>query len=74
MIVALILLSRLKYDIIWMTANFLDLWIVNADTISFLLSVKPDLRRRLAIALAVALPALALLWWIDSSRCGRGPR
>src|SRR5262245_6918565 len=33
MIVALILLSRLKYDIIWMTANFLDIWIVNSDTV-----------------------------------------
>src|ERR1700680_3072288 len=42
-IVLLILLSRLKYDIIWMTANFLDVMIVNTDTVSFLLSVKPDL-------------------------------
>ena len=33
MIVVLILVSRLKYDIIWMTANFLDVLIVNADTI-----------------------------------------
>jgi Sulfatase len=68
MIVALILLSRLKYDMIWMTATFLDLWIVGADTISFLLSVIPDLHRWLAIALAVALPALGLIWWIDSFR------
>src|SRR5712671_756750 len=43
MIVLLILLSRLKYDIIWMTANFLDVMIVNTDTVRFLLSVKPDL-------------------------------
>src|SRR5262252_9507719 len=42
-IVVLILLSRLKYEIIWMTANFLDLWIVNADAVKFLLSVRPDL-------------------------------
>ncbi len=40
-IVVLILLSRLKYEIIWMTANFLDLMIVNADTVSFLFAVKP---------------------------------
>ena len=32
----MILLSRLKYDIVWMTANFLDVWIINADTASFL--------------------------------------
>ena len=30
MIVALILFSRLKFDIVWMTANFLDVWIINA--------------------------------------------
>src|SRR5690242_17134189 len=32
----LILVSRLKYDIIWMTANFLDVMIIDRDTISFL--------------------------------------
>jgi hypothetical protein len=68
MIVVLILLSRLKYDIIWMTANFLDVMIVNPDTISFLLSVKPDLYRQVLLALALALPALALLWSIDGFR------
>jgi len=68
MVVVLILLSRLKYDIIWMTANFLDVWIVNADTIKFLLAVKPDLYREALLALALALPALVLLWWIDHYR------
>jgi hypothetical protein len=68
MIVSLILLSRLKYDIIWMTANFLDVWIINRDTISFLLSVRPDLAGKLLVALALTLPALALLWWVDSFR------
>jgi Sulfatase len=67
LIVVLILLSRLKYEIIWMTANFLDLMIVNRDTISFLLSVKPDLSRQVLLALVLVLPALALLWWIDTS-------
>src|SRR5690348_3714768 len=35
MIVVLILLSRLKYDIILMTANFLDVWIIDIPTIRF---------------------------------------
>ncbi|MEA2964492.1 MAG: hypothetical protein QOI46_4590, partial [Alphaproteobacteria bacterium] len=68
MIVVLILVSRLKYDIIWMTANFLDLMIINSDTISFLLAVKPDLHLKVLLALALIFPALALLWWIDSLR------
>ena len=67
-IVLLILLSRLKYDIIWMTANFLDVMIINTDTVRFLLSVKPDLYRKVLIAVTLAVPALALLWWIDSFR------
>ena len=55
MIVVLILLSRLKYDMIWMTANFFDVWIVNADTISFLFSVRPDLSSKIVGAVALML-------------------
>src|ERR1700732_3829161 len=43
MIVILVLVSRLKFDIIWMTANFLDVMIIDNDTISFLLSIMPGL-------------------------------
>ena len=68
MIVVLILLSRLKYEIIWMTANFLDVMIINADTVGFLLAVKPDLYGNVLLALALVLPALTLLWWIDAFR------
>src|ERR671922_500710 len=68
MIVVLILLSRLKYEIIWMTANFLDLMIVNADTISFLLAVKPELYGKTLVAFALIIPALALIWWTDVLR------
>jgi hypothetical protein len=68
LIVVLILLSRLKYDMIWMTANFLDVWIINADTVKFLLSIKPDLLGKVLLASALALAALALIWWIDPLR------
>jgi hypothetical protein len=68
MIVVLILLSRLKYEIIWMTANFLDVWIVNADTMDFLLSIQPGLLTGVLLTLILLLPALGLLWWIDDLR------
>src|SRR6266536_1712803 len=68
MIVVLILLSRLKYEIIWMTANFLDVMIINADTVGFLLAIKPDLYRKILLAFALVLPALALIWWADMLR------
>lgn len=68
LILAMILLSRLKYDIVWMTANFLDVWIINADTISFILAVMPGLYRGLVIAFALIVPVLGLLWWFDALR------
>src|SRR6266545_3525988 len=67
-VVVLILLSRLKYEIIWMTANFLDVMIINADTISFLLAVKPELYGKILLAFALIFPALALIWWADMLR------
>jgi hypothetical protein len=68
MIVVLILLSRLKYEIIWMTASFLDAMIINADTVGFLLAIKPDLEGKVLLALALVLPALTLLWLVDPFR------
>jgi hypothetical protein len=67
-IVVLILLSRLKYEIIWMTANFLDVMIINADTIGFLLAVKPELYGKILVAFALIFPVLALIWWTDRFR------
>jgi Sulfatase len=71
LIVTVILLSRLKYDIIWMTANFLDLMIVNSDTISFLLSIQPELYRQALLGLSVVALSLVMLWRIDVSRVRR---
>jgi len=68
MIVVLILLSWLKYEIIRMTANFLDVVIINSDTVGFLLAIKPELEGKVLLALALVLPALALLWWVDPFR------
>ena len=68
MIVILVLVSRLKYDIIWMTANFLDVMIIDNDTISFLLSIVPGLTRNIVISVAVVLPLVVLLWRLDTFR------
>ena len=68
MIVILVLVSRLKFDIIWMTANFLDVMIIDRDTISFLLSIMPGLTRNLVVSVVVVVPLLVVLWRIDTSR------
>jgi hypothetical protein len=67
-IVLLILVSRLKYDIIWMTASFLDVMIIDKDTISFLLTIMPGLYWNVIVFLAVALPVMVLLWRFDTIR------
>src|SRR5262245_46185672 len=43
MIVLLILLSQLKHGVLFMTVNFVDLMIIDWDTIGFLLTVMPTL-------------------------------
>jgi phosphoglycerol transferase MdoB-like AlkP superfamily enzyme len=68
MIVVLILLSRLKYEIILMTANFLDVWIIDNDSIRFLVMAIPGLTQKLVIAAALTVPVLGLLWWLDRFR------
>ena len=68
MIVILVLVSRLKYDIIWMTANFLDVMIIDNDTISFLFSIIPGLYRNILIAIVLIIPLAVLLWRFDTFR------
>src|SRR5690242_72293 len=40
----LTLLSRFKYDKLWMTIDFVDVMIVDRDTVAFLLAIFPSLR------------------------------
>src|SRR6516165_3044038 len=65
MIVVLILLSQFKYNIISMTANFLDVWIIDNYTVRFLLMTIPGLTLKLAIAGALTIAFLGLLWRLD---------
>lgn len=68
MIVALVLLSSFKHEILLMTVNFVDLMIIDPDTIAFFLTIFPHLGRNLLIAAAVILPLLVWLWRVDSYR------
>ena len=72
LIVSLIQLSRFKYEVIWMTINFLDLMIVDADTVSFLLGIFPNLGKILLGCFLVAIPLFVLMWRGDSYRVRRG--
>ena len=68
MIVVLILLSQFKQDILIMSANFVDVMLIDADTVSFLLTVFPGLAAKVGAAAGLALPLLVLFWWLDPFR------
>ena len=68
MIILLVVMSRLKHQILMLTANFIDLMIIDTDTISFLLGLYPGLRQFLIVAAAIALPLLIWFWRIDRYR------
>jgi hypothetical protein len=68
LVVALSLLSQFKYDKLLMTVNFVDVMILDADTVSFFLTIYPDLLFRLIVAALIVIPALGFLWWCDPYR------
>ena len=61
LVVLLIALSRFKSEILQLSLTFLDFLIIDRDTFSFLLSVFPQLRTQLIVAVIIAVP---LLWAI----------
>jgi hypothetical protein len=68
LVIALTLLSRFKYDKLWMTLDFVDLMIVDRDTSAFLLAAFPSLRGWIALALAGTAVLLTLMWRFDPYR------
>src|SRR5262249_27957665 len=71
LVTLLVTLSHFKFTILWMVINFFDVLIVDSDTISFLLSIFPDLKTILLVVAAVTIPGLIVLWRIDVFRVPR---
>jgi phosphoglycerol transferase MdoB-like AlkP superfamily enzyme len=67
-VVVLTLLSRFKYDKLWMTLDFVDLMIVDQDTSAFLLAAFPSLRGWIGLALAGTAVLLIATWRFDHYR------
>jgi hypothetical protein len=70
-LVVLILLSRFKHDVLLMTVNFVDLMLVDADTVAFLLQVFPRLDLQVAAGILAGLAGLGLIWCADRLRVRR---
>src|SRR5262245_38936659 len=67
-IVALILLSQFKHDKLWMTVDFVDIMIIDRDTLAFLLAAMPSLRLPIAVAAMATAALTAVTWWLDPFR------
>jgi hypothetical protein len=73
LVVVLVLLSRLKHDIVQMTANFVDLMVIDRDTAAFLFTIFPNLRWSVIGAGLLVIPLMYALWWLDPFRIRRLP-
>ena len=73
LVVVLVLLSRLKHDIVQMTANFVDLMVIDRDTAAFLFTIFPHLRWSVIGAALSSCPLMYALWWLDPFRIRRLP-
>ena len=67
----LTLLSRFKYDKLWMTIDFVDVMIVDRDTVAFLLAIFPLLRWWALLAAGVTIAAIAFVWRRDQKKVSR---
>jgi hypothetical protein len=67
----LILVSLFKFRITWMTATFLDVLVIDPDSLAFLLSVVPGLRFAAGASALVGFALLVVLWRIDRIRIPR---
>ena len=68
MLLTLTLLSRFKFDKLWMTVDFVDVMIIDRDTTAFLLAVFPSLRWWITLAAAATVVAVAIAWRLDHHR------
>src|SRR4030081_1209959 len=73
LVVVLVLLSRLKHAVVQMTANVVDLMVIDRDTAAFLFTIFPNLRWSVISAGLVTIPLMYALWWLDPFRIRRLP-
>src|SRR6202142_301400 len=71
MMTVLVLLSDLKYHVLMMTANFVDLMIIDTDTVSFLFTIYPALRWIVTLCVLALVPLIVLAWRFDPFRVHR---
>ena len=71
MMTVLVLLSQLKYHVLMMTASFVDLMIIDTDTVSFLFTIFPALRWIVTLCILALIPVVIVAWRLDPFRVYR---
>ncbi len=71
MLELLIAVSAFKFKITWMTVTFLDILVIDPDSVAFLLSVMPGLRGTVALSAIAGVVLLIALWLFDRVRVRR---
>ncbi|MDR3420437.1 MAG: LTA synthase family protein [Xanthobacteraceae bacterium] len=71
MLAVLVLLSQLKYQVLMMTASFVDLMVVDTDTVAFLFTIFPALRLLVALCAIALVPLAFVAWRYDPLRLNR---
>ena len=68
LIIIMVILSELKYEVLWTTLSFVDLMIIDHDSFAYLFTIFPQLRLILLVTGGVILPLFALIFWLDPMR------
>jgi phosphoglycerol transferase MdoB-like AlkP superfamily enzyme len=71
LVTVLVLLSELKHHVLKMTASFVDLMIIDTDTVTFLFTIFPQLRWIALLSAVVLVPIILLTWRYDPLRVRR---
>jgi len=69
--IVLIMVSRFKYDVLWMSLSFIDVMVIDTDTFAYLMMMFPNVRTAVIVAALVFIPIAIVLWWIDPFRVRR---
>jgi Sulfatase len=71
LIVLLVEISRFKFRVLFMTASFIDVMVIDSETFTYLGTIFPKVRWAAAASTAVAIPLAAALWYFDRIRMRR---
>jgi hypothetical protein len=70
-VVVLVEISRFKFRVLFMTASFIDVMVIDSETFAYLGTIFPKVRWVAAAATLAAIPLAAALWYFDGLRMRR---